>query len=524
MQRKGPSRETIMIWSRQALFFLLTALVLILSGAAPAQPPAASPPPRDREIILAIRNGLSASRGVHAQLITVSAAGGVVRLAGTVDNILERERAQAIAEWVRGVRLVHNDIVVDFDQRTDWQIQGDLRDALHNNLATATGQIAGVVRGGYVTLIGRVDSLTRKQTVTELAKGIQGVREVDNQLEVANLPARPDDEMEKDIWQRLQASIWLQTGSLTVKVHGGQVVLGGIVGSLDEKRRATLAAWVDGVAEVNADGLQVRPWAANPMLRDTNQMPHNDDEIAQAIQDAFSLDPRLAASHPELSVADGLVTLEGSVRTLRARRGAVEDAWNTPGVRHVFNNLAVEPAMPQSDDQLTINIRRALSRDPDVKSYRIDLSAQGGKVYLGGQVDSETQRDHVEDVVLDQPGVVEIEDNLEIKSFAQPKLDWKIQVDTQRKIALDPSLSSAKLTVAVSFGTITLSGGVDSEAQGYRAIDYAYESGARAVNNEMWIRPDEGPPPRWYNVPYTPYRGWPPNPGSPPNQRRPPIY
>lgn len=44
----------------------------------------------------------------------------------------------------------------------------------------------------------------------------------------------------------------------------------------------------------------------------------------------------------DVDVKDGMVTLKGSVDTIVEKRSAGDDAWDTPGVRDVRNELVVQ--------------------------------------------------------------------------------------------------------------------------------------------------------------------------------------
>ena len=67
----------------------------------------------------------------------------------------------------------------------------------------------------------------------------------------------------------------------------------------------------------------------------------SDEEIKNAIIDAFSYDPRVSPFNLDISVNIGVVTLSGRVNNLNAKRAAEQDVKNTIGVWGVKNHLKV---------------------------------------------------------------------------------------------------------------------------------------------------------------------------------------
>ncbi len=60
----------------------------------------------------AVANALAVAGGIDASDVTVTAAGQEIRLDGSVATDQEVKRATAVAESIRGVRLVRNRIAV----------------------------------------------------------------------------------------------------------------------------------------------------------------------------------------------------------------------------------------------------------------------------------------------------------------------------------------------------------------------------------------------------------------------------
>ena len=54
-------------------------------------------------------------------------------------------------------------------------------------------------------------------------------------------------------------------------------------------------------------------------------------------------DRRVDSTQVDVTVHDGVVTLTGTVPSLMEKRAAGDDAWDTPGVVDVHNDLITTP-------------------------------------------------------------------------------------------------------------------------------------------------------------------------------------
>jgi len=102
--------------------------------------------------------------------------------------------------------------------------------------------------------------------------------------------------------------------------------------------------------------------------------------------------PEGAIGEIEIEVADGIVTLNGTLLSLTAKRLAGVFAWWVPGVRDVINGIAVEP--PEEDAPIFIEeaVRLVLEKDPLVDASQIRVGVRGRTVRLTGLVRSDDVR------------------------------------------------------------------------------------------------------------------------------------
>ena len=97
-----------------------------------------------------------------------------------------------------------------------------------------------------------------------------------------------------------------------------------------------------------------------------------------------------------IEVENGVVTLNGSVPSLAAKRLAGVLAWWVPGVRDVVNGIGVDPPEEDAPIQIEEAVRIALDKDPLFDASQIRVGVRGRTVRLTGSVQSAAARDAAE--------------------------------------------------------------------------------------------------------------------------------
>ena len=452
--------------------------------------------------------------------VDVEVTDGIVELSGTVDNILSKDRARRIAEAVKGVRSVVNLVsVVPSVSRSDSVIQEEVKDALRDDPATDSFEIIVMVDHNEVTLLGDVDSWQERLLAKRTAKRVKGVKKVDNQIKVTYGEERDDGEIKTEIEQALRWHVLVDDALIDVNVEKGDVRLSGVVGSAAEKRIATAHSWVAGVKSVNNDDLRVERWARDEDLRKNKFVLKTDQQIAQAVEDAFLYDPRVYSFDVGVSVSNGVVTLTGVVDNLKAKRAAARDARNTVGVFRVRNQMKVRPETAISDRKLARKVRTALLRNPFTESYEIRrVVVRNGVVDLYGSVDTSFEKAEAEDVAARVNGVVRVDNNLVSAEYAAPLLydpyvddfypydyrwsgptpayplenDREIKADIEDELWWSPFVDSDDVKVSVDEGRAILTGAVDSWSEYHAASENALEGGAVWVTNNLVVKSNPG--------------------------------
>jgi osmotically-inducible protein OsmY len=467
----------------------------------------------DQGIADAIDDEFLLDPAVPANDIDVRVSEGVVSLRGTTGNILSKERAERIAETVKGVRSVVNRIAVEPPRRrSDVRIEADIGRALAGDPATETWEIAYDVTDGEAVLAGVVESWQEKRIAERVVKGVRGIRNVTNNIVVRKGPARSDEEIRGDVVSALRWDVRVDDALITPVVSDGEVRLVGTVGSAAEKRIARERAMVPGAVAVDTTQLEVASWAREDELRKGKYGPKADEDIAKAVRDALAVDPRVPSDGVEVEVLEGVATLRGVVDNLMSKRSAARDARNTVGVIRVVNRIKVRPD-PMEDAAIAGLVRLALAADPYVNMYEIDVEVVDGTVRLTGDADYYAEKSRADEIAAATLGVKAVKNRLgvafdrsplrydpyvgslgrydydwhDVTPYRSPRRDAEIEAAIEEQLWWSPFVDLEDVTVEVVEGSATLSGTVGSRAEKEAAEDNAYQGGAVWVENTLQV-------------------------------------
>jgi hyperosmotically inducible protein len=143
--------------------------------------------------------GLTASIGTKFVLdteidryrIDIDTLNGIVTLRGAVSNAEQRIEAERIARGTAGVRDVVNELEIDATPRTASQAFDDawimtmIDSKLSVDPEVKSREVDVDVRDGVVTLSGIVDSAQARAEAEDLARSVDGVTQVVNELQVS---------------------------------------------------------------------------------------------------------------------------------------------------------------------------------------------------------------------------------------------------------------------------------------------------------------------------------------------------
>jgi hyperosmotically inducible protein len=137
-----------------------------------------------------VKAALIADPVTKAHQIDVEVFKGTVQLNGYVDTDASKERATEVAKATRGVEKVNNNLAVRPVDRTaeavvdDGVITTKVKAALAEDSRTKAHQVNVETHEGVVQLSGFVDNAEAKSTAAELARNVEHVRSVNNQIDV----------------------------------------------------------------------------------------------------------------------------------------------------------------------------------------------------------------------------------------------------------------------------------------------------------------------------------------------------
>ena len=145
----------------------------------------------DSTLTSKVKVGLIDDPVTKAGQINVETYRGVVELGGFVDNTQQKEQATKVARSVTGVKEVRNNLVVGTKTDAtagqvvdDSMLTASVKTKLVEDSTTKAYEINVGTQKGVVQLTGFVDSTTMKAKAGELARSVEGVKEVRNDLEI----------------------------------------------------------------------------------------------------------------------------------------------------------------------------------------------------------------------------------------------------------------------------------------------------------------------------------------------------
>lgn len=214
----------------------------------------------DAEVQYDVREALYADSRVITDNVEVDVEQGVVRLVGSVPEASQREAARRIAERVKGVkRVVDELVVVPLAPRQDVDITADVVTALARDTLVDQDKIEVATVDGVVYLRGTVGSYTERKAADYDARSVEGIRDVVDELVVAPPVAHDDAGLADAIRRQVAQNVRVDASLLSIQVKHGVAHLRGQVPSLTLRWIVDeLARWTPGVVDV-VNELRVLP-------------------------------------------------------------------------------------------------------------------------------------------------------------------------------------------------------------------------------------------------------------------------
>ena len=198
----------------------------------------------DKQIRQDVIDELDFDPSVNAAHIGVVVDNGVVTFTGHVGSYAEKLAAERIAQRVKGVRAIAQEIEVRYpsDKKTaDDEIATRALNILNWNAVVPRG-IQVKVQDGWITLSGQVDWHFERDAAEKELRRLSGVAGVINNI---TLKARVQaQDVKRKIEDALKRSAETEAGHISVSVlDGGKVALNGQVHDWQERNTVGWAAW-----------------------------------------------------------------------------------------------------------------------------------------------------------------------------------------------------------------------------------------------------------------------------------------
>lgn len=291
---------------------------------------------------------------------------------------------------------------------------------------------------GLVTLHGRVDSEAQKAEAAQIAKSIEGVRDVRNLLQISPIAKdaekfaeRADAETKKELETALSAAPSLKDSQVKVaSVTNGVALLSGSAKSLSDQLLAIeIARKTPGVRHVASEITGPNELYDAEIWREGDLKASNGNEEGASIADAWitmATKLRLLANDqtPALEInvdtQGGTVTLFGVVPSAESKRIAEVETRQVGGVKEVRNELQV--VAPSKQDVVELKdeqIQNALVNALEGRGFKtVHVEVKNGVARLTGTVPSQVERLSVAVVARSTGGVRSVTNDVTVKTKA----------------------------------------------------------------------------------------------------------
>lgn len=211
------------------------------------------------------------------------------------------------------------------------ELQTDVQNAIKWEPLLNAAEIGVTAKDGVVSLTGVVDSYAKKMEAENAAKKVIGVKALVEKIEV-KFPSswtKTNAEIANEVLTGLKNDWSIPHDKVTIKVEDGWVTLEGELPWNYQKNAAKSAVnYLTGVKGVTN----------NIKIKSESHDTIEKKDVEAAIARSWSVDD----SDINVSVSGTTVTLTGTVESWYQREEAARIAWNTPGIWHVKNELAVD--------------------------------------------------------------------------------------------------------------------------------------------------------------------------------------
>lgn len=234
--------------------------------------------------------------------------------------------------------------------------------------------------------------------------------------------------------------------------------------------------------------------------------------VLKEVRAAFEREPRVNLHrYPvRMDFRDGVLTLEGEVEHIAAKRLCMKLAIAVPGVTGIVDRLRVAPATRMGDGAILDAVRDALLQEPALQPCTIKLTRKGrletvrevtalphgvievsvkdGVVLLDDHVTTLAQKRLAGVLAWWVPGSRDVINGLAVEP-PQEDSDEELAKTVRVVLKKDPFVNEERIRVSACRGVVTLEGDAPSKEQREMAeFDAWYVFGVDEVINQVEVR------------------------------------
>lgn len=212
--------------------------------------------------------------------------------------------------------------------------------------------------------------------------------------------------------------------------------------------------------------------------------------LESAVLSELAWDAALDASEIAVEIEDGRVTLSGYVWSYPQKLAAERAAWRVAGVTAVVDEVVVKVPWEnaRTDDVIAHTVKRVLQWDGVLAPHPITFTVSNGSVTLEGSVDRIAVREEAERLVGRLLGVVGVKNRIVVRRSGRSDAELEkgiVETWERRRLPHDG------VTVAVSGGSVTLSGSVPGRARRRDLVEASAQArGVVEVVDRLKILPE----------------------------------
>ena len=214
-----------------------------------------------------------------------------------------------------------------------------------------------------------------------------------------------------------------------------------------------------------------------------------DTRLRHDVLDELQWYPGVDANQIGVTAKEGVVTLNGMVKTFGEKLAAEHAAKRVYGVRAVANDIQVRVpgSLERTDQEIAEAALHVLKWDAFVPDDRVTVTVRDGHIFLEGTVESPYDKDAAGWAVRNLVGVKEVVNSIVVKPQASPvEIQERIESALRRSAVLD----ARRISVDVHDGKVVLRGHVKSWAEEEKAAQAARAApGVTEVDNQITVTP-----------------------------------